>query len=80
MFYGGHEALNKSGEVSLRRSQAVDLCCLGGLQHLVAPPSIILPGLRAVAAQRVKAEASESDRRETGGAQISVVVAKIPSL
>lgn len=62
------------------RSRAVDWRCLGGLQHSVAPPSIIQPGLRSVAAQRLKAEASNSSRRkETGGAQISVVVAKIPS-
>lgn len=42
----------------------------------MAPPSISQPGRRAVAAQRVKAEASYSDQRETGGAQINVVVAE----
>lgn len=57
-------------------TQAVDLCCLGGLQHVVAPPSTIQPDRRAVDAQRVKAEASEAGRWEAGGAQTNVVVAE----
>lgn len=40
----------------------------------MAPPSIIQPGLRAVAAQRVRAEASESERREPERKQIGGVV------